>query len=94
MGAAQGNDAPAPAVLIADVDGSAAFERAAGARNFFDIGIEMVVDRQFLAFPDIARRNIQNMAADNTRYQVRVAAMINILRARAIYSTIYGPVTI
>ena len=68
--------------------------RSAGAGHFFDILVEVVVDRQLFTFANVPQAHIKNMALEDPRITVRVAGMVDVLSAAAIYVSVDAPVRI
>src|SRR5258708_31463419 len=78
--------------LPRQIDGAAASLRAALACDLLLVGPEEVVYGQFLAFPDGANTEVQNVALEDPRFQVRIAAMIDELGAAAANRAIHRPI--
>ena len=76
------------------IDGSSASGRAAGAWHFFNVRIEVVIDRQFFPRPDIANGQVEDMPSNDAGRQIRLTAVIDILRAGAVHRSINRPVFI
>ncbi len=81
-------------MLFSQIDGAAAFGRAALTLDAFHLFIEAIIDGQLFAGLDIAQAHIDDVAFDDTGDEVRVARMIDVLGAGAAYRSIEGPIVI
>lgn len=76
------------------LDRSAARLCTAGAGCAVRVGRKIVVDRQFLAWFDLAKAHVKNVALHNPADEVRLAAMIDDLGAAASGGSVDGPIGI
>ena len=81
-------------LTLFEVDGTPAGRGAAAAFHLFDIFPEVVIDRQFLALPNRFTGEIENVTLADLGDDIRVAAMIDVLRSTAANGAIEGPVVI
>lgn len=80
--------------LLLQIDRSAAKRRAAPAGYILDILREMVIDRELLAFANRPTAHIEDVALTDDRHNIRIAAVVDVLRAAAAYGAIQRPVVI
>lgn len=79
----QGRPESGPTPLVFDVDGAAAPGGATTARDPFDVLVEVVVDGEFLAFPNLAQAHVEDVAFEDPCAEIGVAGVIDVLRAAA-----------
>jgi hypothetical protein len=80
------------AALLRKINRAAAEGGPASARDFLDVLREVIIDRQFFALADRALAQIKNVALPDHRFDVGIAAMINVLRTAAAHRTIDRPI--
>ena len=83
-----------PKSLISDVDCAPAIRSAAIARHTLDVFVEMVVDCQLLTRMNIANTHIKNVFFEDPGVDIRVAAMVDILRPATAGIAVNRPVSI
>lgn len=71
--------------LFHDVDRAPALPRSAPAGYLLDVLIETVVDGELFTRLNIPQAHIENMSFQDARFQVRLAAVIDVLSAGTVH---------